>query len=93
MPLLLGFVNNRLSLVYKTYNKSKMSPRGDGRLALPNRTPKACARTRYVWKYHARQGEESHPQAQTPAQDQRNAIWPAPRNSGVRPLLVPVTLT
>jgi hypothetical protein len=41
--------------------------------------------SRTPWKYHARQGEESHLQAQTPVQDQRNAVWPAARNSGVRP--------
>ena len=40
--------------------------------------------SRTAWKYHARQGEESPPQAQTPVQDQRNAVWPAARNSGVR---------
>jgi hypothetical protein len=74
MPLLLGFVYNMVSLDYETYNTSRMSTRRGGRLALPNRTPKACARTRYAWKYHARQGEESHPQAQTPVQDQRNAV-------------------
>ena len=100
MSLLLGFVNRKMRLAYGTYKAGKMSTRGgeeDRRaeasrrvgagLAPPNRTPMACARTQCARKYHARQGGESHPQAETPVQDQSNVMPNGQRRAirGVRP--------